>query len=162
VGPPLTRFLLRVDVAAAQASAGEQLPLAALPCRSVLLGDWAALWLGPDEQLIIGPETMSDAFFRRASGALQGLPHSLVDVSHRQIGLEVGGPHAAELLNAGCPLDLDLVQFPVSACTRTVFAKTEIVLWRRANEQFHIEVWRSFAPYLTGFLSAAEKEFVDA
>jgi sarcosine oxidase subunit gamma len=58
-------------------------------------------------------------------------------------------------LSAGCPLDLDLAAFPIGACTRTVLGKTEIVLWRRAQDSFHLEVWRSFATYLTAFLSEA-------
>ena len=33
-------------------------------------------------------------------------------------------------------------------CTRTVFAKAEIVLWRRAEQRFHLEVARSFAAYV--------------
>ena len=38
---------------------------------------------------------------------LEGTAHSLVDVSHRQIGLIASGPAAARVLNAGCPLDLE-------------------------------------------------------
>jgi sarcosine oxidase subunit gamma len=160
MAPPLTRFSLRMDVAAAAARAGNPLPLAMEPCRSTVQGDWAALWLGPDEQLLIGPESESSAFASTVSDTLRGLPHSLVDVSHRQTALDISGTNAVDLLNAGCPLDLDLSQFPVSACTRTILAKSEIVLWRRANEQFHVEVWRSFVPYVTGFLAAVEREFL--
>jgi sarcosine oxidase, subunit gamma len=158
---PLTRFSLRTDVEAAAARAGNQWPLALVPCRSAVQGEWAALWLGPDEQLLIGPESMHSALASTVSDTLRGLPHSLVDVSHRQTALEINGPHAIELLNAGCPLDLDLARFPVSACTRTILAKSEIVLWRRASEQFQVEVWRSFVPYLTGFLAAVEREFLE-
>ena len=156
---PLTRFSLRVELAAAALRVGSQLPLAVVPCRSAVQGDWSALWLGPDEQLLIGPATMSSNLAAAAGEALSGLPHSLVDVSHRHSALEISGPHAVDLLNAGCPLDLDSDQFPVGACTRTILAKSEIVLWRRANELFHVEVGRSFVGYLSGFLAAAEKEF---
>ncbi len=156
---PLSRFSLRVELAAAAARTGGKLPLATAPCRSMVQGDWAALWLGPDEQLLLGPESEGAALAASVAETLGDLPHSLVDVSHRQAGLEISGPHAIELLNAGCPLDLELAQFPVSACTRTVLAKSEIVLWRRANERFHVEIWRSFVPYLTGFLAVVELEF---
>lgn len=157
---PLARFSLRTDLAAAAALAGHQWPLAGVPCRSAVQGDWSALWLGPDEQLLIGPESMHSHLATAVSDTLRGLPHSLVDVSHRQTAVEITGPHAVELLNAGCPLDLDLARFPVSACTRTILAKSEIVLWRRTSEEFHMEVWRSFVPYVTGFLAAVEREFL--
>ncbi len=91
--------------------------------------------------------------------AMDGHPHSLVDVSNRQVGIEVSGPDAAAALNAGCPLDLDVHAFPVSMCTRTVLAKTEIVLWRTAPELFRVEVWRSFAAYAWSFLAEASREF---
>jgi sarcosine oxidase subunit gamma len=43
-------------------------------------------------------------------------------------------------------------------CTRTVVAKAEIVLWRTSEEIFHVEVWRSFAPYVTDFLAEVARE----
>ena len=88
---------------------------------------------------------------------LEGTAHSLVDVSHRQIGLIASGAAAARVVNAGCPLDLDPHAFPVGFATRTLFDKVEIVLWRRAEVTFHAEVWRSFAPYLAGSLAEAAR-----
>ncbi len=41
--------------------------------------------------------------------------------------------------------------------TRTIFDKAEIVLWRRAATTFHVEVWRSFAPYLAASLAEAAR-----
>ncbi len=88
-------------------------------------------------------------------------PHSLVDGSDRQTGIEITGPDAAAALNAGCPLDLDPEAFPVGMCTRTVLAKTEIVLWRTAPATFRVEVSRSFAMYAWRFLVEASREFRD-
>jgi sarcosine oxidase subunit gamma len=85
--------------------------------------------------------------------ALSPYPHSLVDVSHRQVALEISGRQAATTLAGACPLDLDLSQFPVHMCTRTVLAKAEIVLWRTAPEVFHLEVWRSFLSYAQDLLN---------
>ena len=38
-------------------------------------------------------------------------------------------------------------------------AKAEIVLWRQGRDCFHIEVWRSFEPYVRGFLREHMREF---
>jgi sarcosine oxidase subunit gamma len=76
-----------------------------------------------------------------------------VDISHRQFALEVSGPNAATILNGACPLDLDVSEFPVGMCTRTVLAKADIVLWRKREDVFHLEVWRSFAGYVSGILT---------
>ena len=57
------------------------------------------------------------------------------------------------------PLDLDQAAFPVGMCTRTLFGKAEIVLWRKADDAFRVEVWRSFAPYVLGCLGEACREY---
>jgi sarcosine oxidase, subunit gamma len=117
----------------------------------------AALWLGPDEWLLIADSVDAADIGGVLESVLEGTAHSLVDVSHRQIGLIASGPAAARVLNAGCPLDLDPHAFPVGFATRTLFDKVEIVLWRHAGTTFHIEVWRSFAPYLVGSLAEAAR-----
>ena len=43
-------------------------------------------------------------------------------------------------------------------CTRTVFAKAQIVLWRTDMERFRVETGRSFAPYVTKILALASCE----
>jgi sarcosine oxidase subunit gamma len=153
---PAARFVLRGDGAVMQAASAI---IGAVPstvaCRAVSGHDWSALWQGPDEQLLLGPAKWHAGFEAALETALQGLPHSLVDVSHRQVGVELTGPRAATLLNSACPLDLDQAAFPVTMVTRTVFAKAEITLWRRAPEHFHIEVWRSYADYLVALLNIA-------
>jgi len=156
--PPARRFVLRGDSAArAAAERALGVPVPALACRAGSDGTRAALWLGPDEWLLIAAD--QDAAAERALlPALEGLAHSLVDVSHRQIGLTVSGAQAATLLNAGCPLDLQLSAFPVGMCTRTMLSKAEVVLWRTGAEQFRLEVWRSFAAYVSEYLAAAARD----
>lgn len=151
--PAATRFSLRgaADARAAAARAfGVELPTTA--CRAASSGGRAALWLGPDEHLLIAPETEAEAVAAALGAALAGVAHALVEISHRQVAFAVKGPHAAWLLASGCPLDLDPAEFPVGMCTRTVFAKAEIVLWRNAADTFRIEVWRSFADYVVAVL----------
>ena len=156
--PPAARFILRgaeaVRVACGMVFGAEP------PTRLGPAGESAkraALWLGPDEWLLIADSADAAAIADVLELVLEGTAHSLVDVSHRQIGLIASGPAAARVLNAGCPLDLDLKAFPVGFATRTLFDKVEIVLWRRAETIFHIEIWRSFAPFLTASLAEAAR-----
>ena len=159
--PPATRFVLRggPDVrAAAEEAFGVGLPAHA--CRAVTRDERAALWLGPDEWLLIAPEAAGTAVATALSAALRGLPHSLVDVSHRQIAFLLSGPHAATLLCCGCPLDLDESAFPVGMCTRTLLAKAEMLLWRTAAQAFRVEVSRSFAAYASQYLAEAARGII--
>jgi sarcosine oxidase subunit gamma len=154
--PPATRFVLRGRAnvwAAASQAIGLTLPEQA--CRSATQGERSALWQSPDEQLLLTSVADGEALGQQLREALKGLAHSLVDVSHRQVALEIRGTSAVDLLNAGCPLDLHINSFPVGMCTRTVLGRCDIVLWRRSADTFHVEVWRSFADYASRFLAEA-------
>jgi sarcosine oxidase subunit gamma len=157
--PPTACLVLRgalaVRTAAAQAL---HIPIPEQPCRALEQAGRAALWLGPDERLLLLSRAESLDAIDALEAALHGLPHAVVDVSQRQIALAVSGALAVPLLNAGCPLDLDPLVFPVGACTRTLLAKAEIVLWRRQDEEFQLQVWRSLAAYVAQFLSEAVRD----
>ncbi|HEY4772379.1 MAG TPA: sarcosine oxidase subunit gamma family protein [Steroidobacteraceae bacterium] len=156
---PTGRFILRGASSVIRAAAAAlDIKLAARACRASHAQGRALLWLGPDEYLLLGAEPGTPPLTSRLEAALQGQPHALVDVSHRQTGLEVAGAHAVEILSSGCPLDLDMGAFPIDMCTRTVFAKAEIVLWRTAADAFRVEVWRSFTDYVARFLADAARE----
>ena len=147
--PHSARLLLRGDPAALGAAFGLALPTQ--PCRAAAVGERAALWLGPDEWLLLAPPGAADV-----PPALDG--GAAVDVGHRQVGLVLEGPGAADALATGCPLDLHPSAFPPGMCTRTVFGKSEIVLWRPDADRFRLEVWRSFAAYALGRLRVAAAE----
>jgi len=152
--PPASRLVLRggSQVLAAAAHA-LRLPHNETACRAVHNEVIASLWLGPDERLLIGPADDTAEMIDLLQQALSGLPHSVVETSHAQLALELSGAQAPIALNTGCPLDLDLTAFPLDMCTRTVFAKAQIVLWRTGPETFRVETARSFAPYVTKILA---------
>ena len=157
---PAARLSALGDRAAAEAigrAFGVALPRDA--CRSAEGGRRAVLWLGPDEWLLIAAAGEAGAVMRDIDGELESVAASLVDISDRQVGIDVIGPEAEEAINAFNALDLDLEAFPVGMCTRTIFGKAEIVLWRTAPDRFRIEVWRSFAPYVLGCLDEAIREY---
>lgn len=157
--PPASRLVLRGSpqvLAAAADALGLQ--RSEVPCRAVRSDGRAILWLGPDERLLIGPADATREMQEPLQRALGGMPHSLVEISHGQTAFELSGARAAAALNIGCPLDLDPASFPVDMCTRTVFAKAQIVLWRTSPETFRVETARSFAPYVTKVLALAACE----
>ncbi len=144
-------------LAAAGVAFGLRLPDQA--CRAREGDGCAALWLGPDEQLLLVQQSQWPDVLAALASTLSGMPHSLVDISQRQIALQIDGARAADVLSAGCPLDLHPQAFPVGMCTRTLFAKSPIVLWRTAADEFHLEVWRSFALYVQQLLHEVGREF---
>ena len=132
-------------------SFGISLPLG--PCRAATRDGKSALWMGPDEWLLIAPEQALLLDSLRA--ALAACAHGLVDVSSRDHIWEITGSSAELLLNAGVPLDLSLTAFPADCCTRTVFGKVGAMLWRNGPESFRLSVARSLAPYVGAWLREA-------
>jgi sarcosine oxidase, subunit gamma len=85
-----------------------------------------------------------------------GQPVSVVDISARAVGIVLVGERAIDVLVAGCPLDL--ANWPVGRMTRTIFETVEIIVAREAEARWHVEVWRSFAPWLWAAFSAAASD----
>ncbi|TIS98482.1 sarcosine oxidase subunit gamma [Mesorhizobium sp.] len=149
--PPAERISLRApdaSVAALSKALGVTLPRK--PKTSAAKAGRTALWLGPDEWLVI-----DEAKDPLADCAKVTVLHSAVGISHRNVAISVTGPAAAATINSGCPQDLSLDAFPVGAASRTILGKVEIVLLRTAPDAFRVECWRSFSDYVFTFLSEA-------
>lgn len=127
-------------------------------CRFSVKGNRVAYWLGPDEWLLQATGEQPATLYSDMEKALAGQSCSLVDVSHRSDAFALSGPMSAYVLNHGCPLDLSQGAFPVGMCTRTILGKATIMLSRPDDETFHIDVWRSFAPYVWQLLDEARGE----
>lgn len=159
--PAASRFSLRLrEAEAGQVGtvAGLRIDLGVNRCAAGP-NERLAARLGPDEWLLTGPEQDTDVIAAEVAAALAGRFHALVDVSHRSVALAVTGARAADILNAGCPLDLHPSRFPPGAATRTILGKAEIVLLRPGEEPvYRVECWRSFAAYVQAFLRQAAED----
>jgi sarcosine oxidase subunit gamma len=151
------RFSLRIDPAEiARASGAFGLALPGKIGDAALSPDRSAVRLGPDEWYL-RTSLNGQAPVESAFAALYAtVPHSLVDVGHRDVGIEIAGADAALVLRSAIPFDLEAMPAP-SGC-RTIFDKVQIVLVREAADRFRIEVWRSFADHVWGVLHAASRE----
>lgn len=155
--PPCARFKLRVreeDVARMPTAAGFRLDI---PINSFARrGERISARLGPNEWLLTAPEQDGENAAREVEQALSPVFHVLVDIGHRHVALQLEGPEAANVLNAGCALDLHAKHFPTGMATRTLLGKAEIILLRESDgPSFRVECWRSFARYVHAFLLEA-------
>lgn len=100
-----------------------------------------ALWLGPDEWLILGESP--------ATGA-----RSAVDVSANRAVLDLRGEGVCELLEKGCTLDLHPGRWSDGDCAQTMLAKAPVILQQRGAVT-RVFVRPSFGDYLVEWLLAA-------
>ncbi|MFE1413276.1 sarcosine oxidase subunit gamma [Streptomyces sp. NPDC058746] len=162
--PFLAQINVRLDAKSPAADAvglalGLQLPLE--PGTVVRAGEWAAVWLGPDEWLVVGrPGTQRDLESRIRSAAGDE-PVSVTDVSAQRTTILVGGPRARDLLSHGCPLDLHPRAFGPGRSAQTTLARTHVILVARGAPEagFWVLVRSSFAGYLTDWLLDAAVEY---
>jgi sarcosine oxidase, subunit gamma len=118
-----------------------------------------ALWLGPDEWLVVGPDGQQKALEQALRSGLNGAFGSIVDVSANRTLLEIRGPKARELLAHGVPIDLDTRSFGPGRCAQTLLAKAQVIIERISEDPtFHLYVRSSFTSYVADWLLDAAAE----
>ena len=83
-----------------------------------------AICLGPDEWTIVTPADGVAGLLAAGAGVDQ--PHSLVDISGREVTLRIDGPSASEILMLGCPRDI--ASIAVGEWRRWLFNGATVVL----------------------------------
>jgi sarcosine oxidase subunit gamma len=129
---------------------GLALPL--VPNTATSRRDHRALWLGPDEWLMVGPEGKQDAIQEALRVGLAGAFGSIVDVSANRTTIEIRGSKARQLLAHGVPIDLDERAFGPGRCAQTLLAKAQVIIERRDEAAFHVYARASFASYVADWL----------
>ena len=115
-------------------------------------------WISPDEWLVITPAEDSYAIEQALVNKMQG--HcAIVNVSGGQTLLRLRGADVTKLLQKSMPIDVHDKSFPVGKVVTSVFAKTQAVLSRTADEQWELVIRRSFADYVWLWIQDSCSEF---
>ncbi len=161
--PFVTQVNLRADLKDAglmqglTSALGFALPV--VPNTVASRDDRRALWLGPDEWLVVGPDGQHEALEQTLRNGLNGTFASIVDVSANRTLLEIRGPKAHKLLAHGVPIDLDARSFRPGQCAQTLLAKAQLIIeCINDGPTFHLYVRSSFASYLADWLLDAAAE----
>jgi sarcosine oxidase, subunit gamma len=113
----------------------------------------SALWLGPDEWLLVGDADPTEPVISRLIDGLCGIHSSVVDVSDARAVVELAGTRSHELLAKGCSLDLHPRTFGPGDCAQTNLARANIILQQLDRAPtWLIYVRISFADYLAAWL----------
>jgi sarcosine oxidase, subunit gamma len=126
--------------------------LPVVPNTTTSQNDRRALWLGPDEWLVVGPDGQQEILGHALRNGLDGAFGSIVDVSANRTLLEISGARAREILAHGVPIDLDPPSFGPNRCAQTLLAKAQVIIERRDDSGFLLYVRASFASYAAEWL----------
>lgn len=138
--------------ASARTALGCDLPVT--PNASSGGADGDALWLGPDEWLLVaGPGSRWSEKMRIAGG-------TLTDVSHGRSVFRVSGARVRDALSKGCMLDLHPQRFPPRMCAQTGIARINVVVHRPGPaDDFDLYAPGSYAGTFRDWLAAAAAEY---
>lgn len=153
------RFLAKVNLRgriaseAVAAALGTGLPQE--PNNSESGNGLLALWLGPDEWLIVGPPGAEAAIAACLGEALTAGDGAAVDVTEGRTTIRLAGPMARDVLAMGCPLDLHPSVFAPGRCAQSFLARSTVILHQVSDGVFDLYVERSQADYLWTWLETA-------
>jgi len=121
--------------------------------------DMSLQWVGPDEWLLIVPGGQELAVEQKLRAALEGQHIQVVNVSGGQSLLELRGPNVRDVLMKSTSYDVHPNNFPVGKAVGTVFAKSQSVIRRTAEDTRELVIRRSFADYWWLWLQDASAEY---
>jgi len=117
-----------------------------------------ALWLAPDEWLVVGPDGQQGAIEQELRNGLNGAFGSVTDVSANRTLLQIRGAKARARLAHGIAIDLDPRSFGPMRCAQTLLAKAQVIIDCRDESGLILYVRASFATYAADWLLDALAE----
>ena len=132
------------------------------PNAATKSGGVTALWLGPDEWVLLCQPGSERKLVARLRDALGGVHAAVTDLTDARTTIRVEGAGARDVLAKGCPLDLHPRAFPPGAVAQSRLAKADVLLHRVDHDDdqapaFDLYVARSFAGYLWAWLEEASR-----
>lgn len=133
------------------------IPLPLTPNRVAATGTVRALWLGPDEWLVIADGEAPD-LLPRLERAVAGRRAAVTDLSSSRAIIELSGTGARDLIAAGCGLDLHPRVFGPGQCAQTLLARVPVILDQLDEApHYRVLVRRSHARWLVGWMVDAAR-----
>jgi len=121
--------------------------------------DRGALWLGPDEWLVVAQGDDSSTLEQTLRQILRDLHHSVVDLSANRTAIEITGREARLVLAKGMPIDLHAKVFAPSAVAQSLLARTQVIVQCLDDRPtFRLFVRPSFSAYVAEWLLDAAAE----
>jgi sarcosine oxidase subunit gamma len=151
-----TKVRLRVTMAAMD-EAARRLDLPAPQCSEVK-GDVTALWLGPDQWLLVSDHMLPSVSAERCERELGSLLHHTVDLSAALACARLRGARVRELMAMASGVDWSTAAFPAGHCRRTRFARIAAIVHAVENDVIELYYDRSYRRYLERWFAHASSD----
>lgn len=146
----------RKFMSSAKSVLGFDLPKA--PRTSTSWGDMKALWLSPDQWLILCPGDKAQALTEQLTTTLKTIHSLAVNVSDMRAIIRLEGEHARTTVMKGTSIDLMHDDYPAGTIRRMKFAEVGALLHIVEQDVIDVYVFRSYADYAWAFLLKAARK----
>ena len=120
-----------------------------------------AIWLSPDEWMIVSNELVSkdtnkyelyEMLFNSISKTNLG---AVIDVTDQFVQLELKGENIYEVFSAGCPFNFNEFKEKKGSSTQTVLNHIDVILHHKDENIVNLFVRRSFAEHLCSWIAVS-------
>lgn len=119
-----------------------------------------ALWLGPDEWLVVSTAAEDEDLGVRLADALDDVHHAVADVNHSRTVMGLQGPHARDVLMKGTNIDLHPRRFGPDSCIQAHLGRCHMLLHQLdESPSYDVYIHRSFAVYAWNWLCDGAREY---
>ena len=134
-------------------------PLPAEPNKIVSIGTRRALWLGPDETLLMIEEEQEVEFILNLKTLIGDAHYAATPVSDAIKIFRLGGARRLDVLAKGCALDLHPASFKQGDCAQSMLAHAAITLAADTPDSLLLFCRTSYSDYVTSWLKDAAVEY---
>ena len=134
-------------------------PLPAEPNKVASMGTRSAIWLGPDETLLMIEEEQEAEFMLNLKALLGTAHYSATPVSDAIKIFRLGGTRRLDVLAKGCAIDLHPASFKQGDCAQSMLAHAAITLAADTPNSLLLFCRTSYSDYVTSWLKDAAVEY---
>ena len=127
------------------------------PLKLAREGGRAAVWMAPDELLLLVPYPEAGADVARLDELLGPRHHLALDMSDTRVVLRLTGDQVGEVLAKGAPCDLSDRAFPPGSVRRTHLGGIAVAIWRLDAGSWEVAAFRSYAHHLMAWIEDAAR-----
>ncbi len=120
--------------------------------------DIRALWLAPDEWLIISSKP-ADGYLDKLAKELDGQHVAYTNVDANRVVLQISGSNKHEVMMKSCEMDLHPEVFGTGQVVQTLLAGVPVIIEQVDDDSFLVYIRNSFAKFCSEWLVDAFEEF---
>lgn len=129
------------------------------PNKMAAIGTRRALWLGPDETLLMIEEAQLAEFMLSVRAELGDTHYAATEISDALTIFRLGGTRRLDVLAKGCALDLHPDSFQIGDCAQSLLSHAAITLAADNDDSVLLFCRTSFSDYVYSWLKDSAMEY---